>query len=193
MNLKGLAVIMCVAAGVVSLSAQEVDAGVRSILGMPNSPAIGIQAFVVSPQQDLRTTVGGRTGFAVGAHWAFALDDALEMRPRIDYTRLDGGSFSFNSVSSTTTVQGVSIGADVIRYQDESQRGLYGMLGANLCWWSVKNTFLGNTTTTAPTVLFGVGNRFSQSLSAEIEVDYGKFRAGDGRASSIRLGAFYKF
>ena len=193
MNVKGLAVIVCMAGGVLPLAAQEVDSGVRSILGMSSAPSVGIQGFVVSPQQDLRTVVGGRTGFAVGAHWAFDLDDATELRPRLDYTRLDGGSFSFSSVSSTTTVQGVSVGTDMLWYLDESRRGLYGMGGLNICWWSYKNTFQGNSTTVSPSLLFGVGNRFNQSLSAEVNVDYGRFRSGDGRESSIRLGLYYQF
>ena len=193
MNSKGHAVILCMVAGLLPLAAQDVDSGVRSILGMSSAPTIGIQGFLVSPQQDLRSAVGGRPGFAVGAHWSFDMDNATELRPRLDYTRLDGGSFSFSNVTSTTTVQGVGFGADMLWYLDESRRGLYGALGANLCWWSYKNTFFGNSTTVSPSVLFGVGNRFSQSLSAEINVDYGRFRSGDGRESSIRLGLYYKF
>ena len=193
MNVKGQAVILCMAAGMLPLAAQDIDSGVRSILGMSGSTSIGVQAFLVSPQQDLRSAVGGRTGFAVGTHWAFDMADATELRPRVDYTRMDGGSFSFSAVSSTTTVQGVSVGADWLWYLDESRRGLYAMGGANICWWSFKNTFAGNSTTVSPSLVFGAGNRFNQSLSAEVNVDYGRFRPGDGRESSIRLGIYYQF
>lgn len=62
----------------------------------------------------------------MGAHAAVPVGDGLEMRPRFDYTRLDGGSFSANSLDSTLTLEGLGLGADILAYGDRdltSRRG----------------------------------------------------------------------
>ena len=155
--------------------------------------AFGCQGYLVVPESDLRAAVGGRLGFELGAHGAISLEGGAELRPRLDYTRLDGGAFSFSTLSSTTTVQGLSMGVDYVGYLDESLRGLFGVLGVNLGWWHTMNRFADDTRKTAPGILFGVGNRFNSALSLELDLNYGTFRSPAGAESSFNLGLLYRF
>ena len=179
MKTTPLLVSVCRATSVLPLSATETEAG--------------IQGAILFPQSDLRSAVGGRTGFQVGVHGAMDLQGGSELRPRIDYTRIDGGSFSLSSLSSTTTVQGVGIGADYLRYVEGRRRGLYGVAGVSLVWWTSDLRFGGSTRTTQPMVMAGVGHRFNASVGMEFSLDYGRFRPDAGTASSIKAGMSYRF
>jgi hypothetical protein len=170
---------LCLASAMVPLSAQETEAG--------------IQGGLVFPQSDLRSAVGGRTGFTFGAHGAIDLQGGNELRPRIDYTRIDGGSFSLSSLTSTTTVQAVGIGCDYLRYYEGRRRGLYAVAGIELNWWSTETRFQGSQRETTPSIMIGAGHRFNSSWSMEFNLDYGQFRPSAGTASSIKGGAFYRF
>jgi hypothetical protein len=179
MNTKFLLSAFCLATSAAALFGTETEAG--------------IQGSLVFPQQDLRSATGGRTGFQVGVHGAVDLGGGSELRPRIDYTRVDGGSFSLGSLTSTTTVHGVGIGADFLKYLDERRRGLYGFGGLALTWWSSDYRFGGTTRLTSPSVIFGVGHRFNSSVGMEFSVDFGQFRSSAGAYSDIKGGVFYRF
>jgi len=169
----------CLAASFLPMSAMDTEAG--------------IQGSILFPQSDLRSAVGGRAGFQVGVHGAIDLQAGNELRPRIDYTRIDGGSFSLSSLSSTTTVHGVGLGLDYLGYLEGRRRGLYGVGGVSLVWWSSDLRFGGSTRETAPVVMAGVGHRFNASTAMEFSIDYGRFRPDAGTASSIKAGIFYRF
>ena len=155
--------------------------------------AFGVQGYLVVPEGDLRTAVGGRLGLEIGAHGTIPVQAGSELRPRLDYTRMDGGAFSFSSLNSTTTVHGLGLGVDYVGYLDESNLGLFGAIGVNLTWWQTMNRFANNTEKTAPGVLFGIGNRFNASLSVELDLNYGTFRSPVGAESSFNLGLLYRF
>jgi len=187
--------VLILAAGLLPLAAQDTGLGSQgSGLGLFGSQnEAGIQGAVVLPENDLRNAVGGRTGFGLGVHGAIAMDGGTEIRPRIDYTRLDGGSFSLSSISSTTTVQEVSVGADYLVYAGGTRQGLYGFAGANLAWWYTQNRFSGNTRKVSPTLLFGPGFRFNKSISGDLSFEYGQFRSSVGTECNIKGSIFYSF
>jgi hypothetical protein len=147
----------------------------------------------VFPQQDLRTATGGRTGFSFGVHGAIDLQGGSELRPRIDYTRVDGGSFSLASLTSTTTVTGIGIGCDYLKYLEDRRRGLYGFGGVALTWWASDYRFDGTTRLTSPSLVAGVGHRFNSSVGMEFSVDFGQFRPHFGTYSNIKGGVSYRF
>ena len=178
MRTKTLMTCLCLAAVMAPLSAQQTEAG--------------IQASLVFPQSDLRSAVGGRTGFQLGVHGAIDLQGGSELRPRIDFTRLDGGAFSLSS-GSTTTIEAVGIGVDYLRCLEGRRRGLYGVAGIELNWWNVKNRFSGSERETTPSLMIGAGHRFNASTAMEFNLDYGRFRPSFGTASSIKGGVFYRF
>ena len=153
----------------------------------------GIQAFLVLPQAGLRDAVNGRTGFEVGVHASVGLDGDAECRPRIDYTRLDAGAFSASSVSSTTTIQAISLGVDYLAFVNSSRSGFYGAFGASLAWWEVKNRFEPSSRLTTLMVQAGPGFRFSDAFSVEADLEYGRFRSSVGTESAIKVGCFYLF
>jgi len=178
MRLKNLIPALCFAA-VLPLAAQDTEAG--------------IQGGLVFPQNDLRSAVGGRTGFTFGFHGGIDLQGGNELRPRIDYMRIDGGSFSLSSLNSTTTVQSVGIGLDFLRYLEQRRRGSYAVGGIELNWWNSQYRFGGSVRETSPSLMIGVGHRFNSSVSMEFNLDYGQFRPSVGVASSIKGGVFYRF
>lgn len=170
---------LALAAAALPLRAQQTEAG--------------IQGSLVFPQNNLRTATNGRTGFQVGFHEGIDLQGGNEVRPRIDYTRIDAGSFSLSSLSSTTTVQALSLGADYLRYLEGTRRGLYGVAGLALVWWDTQYRFSGSERKTSPSLMFGAGHRFNSSVSMEFSMDFGQFRDSVGSASSIKGGVFYQF
>jgi hypothetical protein len=175
-------------------AAQSTEPQVPSDLSLLNPKSgAGIQGFLVLPQADLRDSVNGRCGFGVGIHGAIDLEGGAQCRPRVDYSRLDAGAFSVSSVSSTTTIQEVSLGADYLAYVAANRRGFYGVMGANLAWWEVQNRFTPSTRITTPMVLAGPGFRFGDALSVEAELEYGRYRPSVGAENAIRIGCFYLF
>ena len=116
-----------------------------------------------------------------------------ELRPRIDYTRIDGGSFSLSSLNSTTTVQAVGVGIDYLRYLEGRRRGSYAVAGIELNWWESQYRFRGSDRETSPSLMVGVGHRFNSSWSMEFNLDWGQFRSYVGTASDIKGGVFYRF
>jgi len=179
MRMMPLLTSICLASAMLPLSAERTEAG--------------IQGSLVFPQSDLRSEVRGRTGFQVGVHGAIDLQGGNELRPRIDYTRIDGGAFSFNSFSGSHTVKGVGLGVDYLRYYEQRPRGLYGLGGIELIWWDARDRDGASVRETAPSLKLGVGHRFDSRVSMEFSVDYGKFRPAFGTASSIKGGVFYRF
>jgi hypothetical protein len=180
MMLKQLILPICLSAGLVPLAAQE-------------ATEAGVQGALVFPQNDLRSAVGGRTGFTLGVHGGIDLQGGNELRPRIDYTRIDGGAFSLSSLDGSTTVQSMSVGADYLRYLEGQRRGLYGVAGVSLVWWNSDYRHGGSVRETSPTVMIGAGHRFNSAVSMEFNLDYGQFRPSQGSASSIKGGVFYRF
>jgi hypothetical protein len=176
--MRNLIPVLCFAAAL-PLAAYETEAG--------------IQGGLVFPQNDLRSAVGGRTGFTFGFHGGIDLQGGQELRPRLDYTRIDGGSFSLSSLNSTTTVQAIGIGLDYIYYVEQRRRGSYVVGGLELNWWETQNRFGGSDRETSPSLMIGVGHRFNSAVSMEFNLDYGQFRPSAGVASSIKGGVFYRF
>jgi hypothetical protein len=179
MRMKTLLPALCFAAAILPLSAQETEAG--------------IQGGLIFPQSDLRSAVNGRTGFTLGVHGGIDLQGGNELRPRIDYTRIDGGSFSLSSLNSTTTVQAVGVGIDYLRYLEGRRRGSYAVAGIELNWWESQYRFRGSDRETSPSLMVGVGHRFNSSWSMEFNLDWGQFRSYVGTASDIKGGVFYRF
>jgi hypothetical protein len=171
--------ILCFSASCLPIAAQQSEAG--------------IQGAFVFPQSDLRSAVGGRAGFTVGVHSGIDLQGGNELRPRIDYTRIDGGSFSLSSLDSTTTVQGIGLGADYVSYLEDRRRGVYACGGVSLVWWTSDLRFGGTTRRTAPMFMIGAGHRFNSQVGMEFNLDYGSFRSSKGTASSLKAGMFYRF
>ena len=179
MRTKMLLTFLCLATVMPPLAAEPTEAG--------------IQGALVFPQGDLRSAVNGRTGFSVGVHGAIDLQGGSELRPRIDFTRYDGGAFSLSSLSSSTTVEAVGVGVDYLRYLEGRRRGLYGVAGIELNWWNAQYRFSPSTRTTTPSLMLGAGHRFNSSVAMEFNVDFGQFRSSAGTASSIKGGVFYRF
>ena len=181
MNVKGLFANLMLVGGLWPLQAQATQRGLDQLAGTSPQVEMGIQGFLVLPQGDLRRAVDGTDGLQLGVHGALGMAETGEWRPRIDYTRLDGGS-------SATTMQGVSLGLDYLDYFGAGRRGVYGFAGAKLTWWH------GQTTRgTYPGLRLGAGNRFGQAFSLEANLDLGRFRDSSGTEASVSLGAFYKF
>jgi hypothetical protein len=179
MKRSALFVTLSLCAGLVPLAAQETEAG--------------IQALAVFPQDDLRAAVGGRTGFDVGVHSSIDLTGGSELRPRIDYTRIDGGSFSLSSLSSTTTISGIGVGADFLQFLNDQRRGPYVTGGLDLVWWTTQYRFSSSQREISPTLMLGAGHRFNSAISMEFNLDLGHFRPAVGQAADIRAGLFYQF
>jgi hypothetical protein len=171
---------------------QPFDAGDSQSSQITKPAAGGIQMALVVPEGDMRSSLNGRTGFSVGAHGGVPVGDGLEMRPRFDYTRLDGGSFSANSLDSTLTMEGIGLGADILAYGDKDRTGPYAFAGANLTMWYIKHRFDPDTKGVYPNISAGVGTRFTDSFSADLEFDYGRFRPGVGTLGAMRLVIYYR-
>jgi hypothetical protein len=194
MNVKGLGLIFCLAIGTVPLAAQVDDFFDQAApAGVTQGAGLGVQAFLVSPQENLRQAVDGRLGFQVGVNWSMPLGGNVELRPRLDYTRVDGGAFHPSSLTSTTTIQGVSLGADALWFFAENRRGPYAVTGLNLTWWETHYQFNGNDRETSPSLIAGIGHRFNRRLSLELDLELGQFRPSQGSESSIKAGVFYMF
>jgi hypothetical protein len=168
---------LILAVAVLPLSAQQTEAG--------------IQGSLLFPQSDLRSAVNGRVGFDVGVHGAIDLGGGSEVRPRIDYTRYDGGSFSVTALSGSTLVEAIGIGADYLSYFEGRNRGLYAVGGIALNWWNAQYRYQGSQRDTSPSVMVGVGHRFNSAVAMEFNVDYG--HSVVGTATSIKGGVFYRF
>jgi hypothetical protein len=168
---------LCLAAAALPVAAQQTEAG--------------IQGSLVFPQSDLRSATNGRVGFDIGVHGAIDLGGGSELRPRIDYTRIDGGSFSGSSFSGSTLVESLGIGADYLRYLEGRRRGLYAVGGVALVWWNAEYRHAGSERDTSPSLMVGVGHRFNANVAMEFNVDYG--HSAVGTASSIKGGVFYRF
>jgi len=179
MRMKTLFPSLILATAMLPLAAQQTEAG--------------IQGSLLFPQSDLRSAVDGRVGFEIGVHGAIDLGEGNEVRPRIDYTRYDGGSFSGSSLSGSTLVEAIGIGVDYLRYMEGRRRGLYAVGGVELNWWNSQYRFGGSVRETSPSLMIGVGHRFNSSVSMEFNLDYGQFRPSVGVASSIKGGVFYRF
>lgn len=174
-----LSLLLCLPAGVLPLAAQQTE--------------FGIQGLAAISEQALRSQIGSRPGFEIGVHEGIYLQNGQELRPRIDYTRFDNGSFSFSSLNSTTTVWGISAGADYLCYLEGGRRGLYGVAGLNLSWWTAYQRFAGSQRETSPSLLFGFGHRFNSNLAVEFEDEYGHFQPEAGSMNTFKGGVFYQF
>lgn len=195
MSLKGPILLVLLAAGLTPLAAQgDSFSGLQDALAFMNpGTQLGIQAFLVSPQGELRTELDGRLGFQVGAHWQKDFQQGFQLRPRVDYTRYDGGAFSVSSATSTTTLQGLGVGADLLCYLDSSHQGLYALAGADLTWWDAQYRFSGSNQGAFPGLKLGLGHRFNPSVAVEFEADMAPYRPMVGAGESIKFGALYNF
>jgi len=147
----------------------------------------------VFPEQQLSNAVSGRVGFQLGAHASIDMSRGNELRPRIDYTLLDGGSFSFSSLSATTSVHAISVGMDYLAYLNVRTRGFYVLSGLGMNWWSTHYRFQGTDTKTAPGLTIGMGDRFSRKLALEFDYDFGQFRNTMGSMGAFKVALFYDF
>jgi hypothetical protein len=195
MPLKGPILLFLLAAGPTPLAAQDDSlSGLQDALSFLNpATQLGLHALLVSPQGELRTELDGRLGFQVGAHWLKDLQQGFQLRPRVDYSRYDGGAFSFSSATSTTTLQGLGVGADLLRYLDNSHLGLYTLAGVDLTWWNAQYRFNGNNQGTFPGLKAGLGHRFNHSVAVEFDADVAPWRPMMGAGDSIKFGVFYNF
>ena len=154
----------------------------------------GIQAAVVFPQNDLRTNVDGTMGLTFGVSVDLNLQGGSELRPRLDYLQCDTQPFHVITLSTTTrSVHGVSLGVDYLRFFEEGNRGVYGIVGTGLQWMSASDPTYGNTHDTAPFLRLGAGFRFDSAVGAEITYNLGSFRSTAGTGGSIQAGITYKF
>jgi len=154
----------------------------------------GVQAALVFPQNDLRGNVDGTMGLTFGVHVNLNLQGGSELRPRLDYLQCDTEALHVLTLSTTTrSVHAVALGADYLRFVDGGSRGLYGLVGTGMQWWSASEPSFGNTSETAPYLKFGAGFRFDSAVSAEITYDLGRFRSTSGTAGSIQAGLSYTF
>jgi hypothetical protein len=154
----------------------------------------GVQAAVVFPQNDLRSNVDGAAGLSFGVNVDINLQGGSELRPRLDYTQCDTQTLHAFALSTTSrSVHGVGLGVDYLRFFEGGRRGLYGVLGVALNWWSASEPAFGNTTETAPSVHFGAGFRFDSRMAAEITYDLGRFRSTAGTLGAIKAGVTYTF
>jgi len=179
MNVKILFPILCLATAGLALPAAQTEAGV--------------QASLVFPQNALRTATDGSIGFQVGFQEGVDLGGGNEVRGRIDYTRVDGGSFHLSSLNSTTTVQGLGVGADYLRYLEDRRRGFYAFGGLALDWWFTHYRFTSGDRTTTPTLRLGIGHRFDSNFGVEFGADWGQFRSDVGSFTNLKAGVTYRF
>ena len=111
----------------------------------------GVQAAIVFPQNDLRSNVDGTVGLSLGIHVDVNLQGGNELRPRLDFTQCDTEAFHLLTLSTTRrSVHGVGLGADYLRFVEGGRRGLYGLVGANLNWWSASETAFGEISPRKP-------------------------------------------
>jgi hypothetical protein len=177
MRMKTLFPSLILATAMLPLAAQQTEAG--------------IQGSLLFPQSDLRSAVNGRVGFEIGVHGAIDLGEGNEVRPRIDYTRYDGGSFSASALSGSTLVEAIGIGADYLRYMEGRRRGLYAVAGIELNWWNAQYRHGGSERDTSPSLMVGVGHRFNSAVAMEFNIDSG--HSAVGTATAIKGGVFYRF
>jgi len=154
----------------------------------------GVQGAFVFPQNDLRSNVDGTVGLSLGIHVDVNLQGGNELRPRLDFTQCDTEAFHLLTLSTTRrSVHGVGLGADYLRFVEGGRRGLYGLVGANLNWWSASETAFGDTHETAPGFRLGAGFRFDSAFSAEITYELFRFRSTAGTGGAIKAGISYTF
>lgn len=154
----------------------------------------GVQAAVVFPQNDLRTNVDGALGLTLGVHVLLNLQGGNELRPRLDYVQCDTSDLHLLALSSTSSsVHGVLLGVDYLRFVEGGRRGLYGLAGTGLGWWSASDPAYGDTNETAPYFRLGAGFRFDSRVSAEITYELGRYRSTAGTAGAIKAGLSYTF
>lgn len=154
----------------------------------------GVQAAVVFPQNDLRTNVDGTLGLSLGVSVDFNLQGGNELRPRLDYTQCDTQAFHMLALSTTSkSVHGTSLGVDYLRFFEGGRRGVYGLVGTGIAWWSASDPTFGNTHETAPFIKVGAGFRFDSEWGAEITYGVGRFRNTQGTGGMIQAGVTYRF
>ena len=142
----------------------------------------------------MRANVDGAVGLTMGVQVGIDLFGGSELRPRLDYLQCDSTALHALTLGSTTrSVHGVGLGADYLRFFEGGRRGLYGLVGTGLQWWSASDASHGNTHTTSPYLQAGAGFRFDSAVSAEIVYNIGRFRSGAGTAGSLQLGLSYRF
>jgi hypothetical protein len=90
-------------------------------------------------------------------------------------------------------LEGLSLGADFLTYGDSDRTGPYAFAGANLTMWFIKHRFDSDTKGVYPNFSAGVGARFTDALSTDLEFNYGRFRPGVGTLGAVRLVIFYRF
>jgi len=154
----------------------------------------GVQAAVVFPQNDLRANVDGAPGLSFGVNVDLNLQGGNELRPRLDYLQCDTQAFHVVTLGTTTrTAHGTTLGLDYLRFVEGGVRGLYGLGGVGIQWWSASDPAYGNTHETAPCLRLGAGFRFDSRVAAEITYNLGRFRSTAGTAGSIQAGIAYTF
>ena len=154
----------------------------------------GVQAAIIFPQNDLRDNANGALGLTFGVSVSYPLGSGNDLRGRLDYVQCDTTSFHMLVLSTTRqSAHGVGLGADLLHYVETGSRGLYGLVGTGLHWWSASNPAYGDTNETAPYFHAGAGFRFNRAVAAEITYELGRFRSTAGTAGSIQTGVVFRF
>ena len=153
----------------------------------------GAQAALCAPLGDLKTALDSNIGFTVGGHLGYYLEEGHEIRPRVDYTRYEGGSFSANSLSYKNNVSAFSFGADYIYYLEQRRQGFYVTGGVGCAWWTLDGRHVDTTHTNSATFQAGGGFRFNPTTAVELVYAPSRFRSGNGEAGSLQAGLSIRF
>ncbi len=155
--------------------------------------AWGVHGSVNLPQGDLKTALDSKAGFTVGGHLGVYLKDGHELRPRLEYTRYDGGSFSLTSVTFKNTIVALGFGGDYLYHLEGRHRGTYLLAGAGFQWWTVEPRQGDSTHENGLSLQAGAGYRFSPRVAVEAAYSTSRFRADQGRANAVTVGMSIRF
>lgn len=153
----------------------------------------GVQGGLNIPVGDLSTALDGRLGISVGGHAGLFYGDGHELRPRVDYTRYEGGYFPVGNSLGKNTIEAFGLGADYVFYTDLRPRGLYLTMGLGYQWWTVDPRGLPSTHTGSLSVAAGAGFRFNRTFGLEGRFTTGQFRSSDGAANALQLVGTLRF
>lgn len=153
----------------------------------------GVHGSVNAPQGDLKTALDSKAGFTVGGHLGIYLENGHEVRPRVDYTRYDGGSFSMASMTYKNTVAALGLGADYLYHLHGSQKGPYLLAGLGFQWWTVEPEHQPTTHENGLSYQAGAGYRFNPTVAVEVAYSSSRFQADQGRANALTAGISIRF
>lgn len=163
-------------------------------VAMAQSFQPGIHGGLNIPLGDLGTAVDDRFGLTFGGHLGVYYGNGHELRPRVDYTRFNGGYFPAGGGRfDKNTISAWGVGADYLYYTEQRLVGPYLAMGLGYQWWDVSPRDSANHSNSAMSFAAGGGFRFNRTFAVEARFTTGQFQDTNGAANAIQVLGTMRF